>query len=401
MVSKQTLLSALTLGASLTLTQPAVGQFTFLNIGHTNDSNTGVGVMAVGVAVSGNVACLAMAGGGLYVYDVSDPADPRNIARTNNGPAEAVAMAGHYAYACVNTGIRSYDVSDPTHPVCLGQTNHTWGDAYRIYVTGDYAYTTGEYQGLRLYNVSDPAHLLYVGQIPGPRIYDAVIRDNYAYVVGIFESSGFSGLRIYDLSDPANPVLIGQNTNQLNPGAIAVSGNYALMPAYMTPGGGLRLCDISDPRNPVIVTQNTNSVFVGTQNSVVVSGNYAITSDPFLQMFDISDFVGLSMVAQLSSFPYRHRDIAVAGNYLYAATGADGFRTYLLFPQLAVAPSTNNSVALSWPVAPAPGFGLQFDPTPLADTWSDVTNQPAVTSNRNLLNLPASAASRFFRLRSP
>ncbi len=118
-------------------------------------------------------------------------------------------------------------------------------------------------------------------------------------------------------------------------------------------------------------------------------------------MFDISDPLGLSRVAQLSSFRYIHRDIAVAGNYLYAATGPFGLRTSLLFPQLAIAPTTNNSIALSWPVPAAPGFGLQCNPTPVSDTWSDVTNEPAITRNCNLLNLPASAATQFYRLRSP
>ena len=107
---------------------------------------------------------------------------------------------------------------------------------------------------------------------------------------------------------------------------------------------------------------------------------------------DILSFALRVVPSSISPFlpgPFRSWDIALAGNYLYAATGGDGLRTYLIFPQLAIAPTATNTIVLSWPLPPAPGFGLQSSPNLASGSWSEVTNAPVLTNNRNLVVLLA------------
>ena len=72
-----------------------------------------------------------------------------------------------------------------------------------------------------------------------------------------------------------------------------------------------------------------------------------------------------------------------------------------IFTMSMSASETNNQVVVSWPVAPT-GFQLQsagsFNP-PVS--WATVTNAVTITTNQNLVSLPVSGGSQFFRLIRP
>src|ERR671912_147146 len=54
---------------------------------------------ALGVAVSGNYACVADGGAGLQVIDVSNPANPQRVGGYDTGLfSEGVGISGNYAY---------------------------------------------------------------------------------------------------------------------------------------------------------------------------------------------------------------------------------------------------------------------------------------------------------------
>src|SRR5207249_807820 len=98
---------------------------------------------AQSVAVSGNRVCTANYGGGLCIYDISNPTNLAFIACTgtnNNGRAMDVTMSGNYVYlAKDNEGLRVYDISDASNPVNVG-TLRTAGPAYGVTVSDHYAY---------------------------------------------------------------------------------------------------------------------------------------------------------------------------------------------------------------------------------------------------------------------
>lgn len=138
-------------------------------------------------------------GGGLRVIDISDPRNPRAVARR-----ATVALSVHVSgnYACVtniNDGIAVIDVSIPRNPKVMGSfdTEYAWG----VYVSGHYAYVADQ-KGLLVIDISDPKNLREVGSIDTHGAYQIQVLGGYAYVVS-------DGLHIVDVSDPANPREIG------------------------------------------------------------------------------------------------------------------------------------------------------------------------------------------------
>jgi len=60
---------------------------------------------AEGVAVEGSYAYVAAGTGGLYIFDVSDPADPQRVGGcATPGWAHRVAVSGNYAYVADDFG---------------------------------------------------------------------------------------------------------------------------------------------------------------------------------------------------------------------------------------------------------------------------------------------------------
>ena len=105
-----------------------------------------------------------VAGGDLFVVDVSDPAAPVEAAVYNTpGWATNVTVAsgasGTYAYvADLDGGVRILNVSDPEAPAEVG-FYRTPGGAVDVAVAGGYAYVADSYGGLAIL------------RFPLPRVY--------------------------------------------------------------------------------------------------------------------------------------------------------------------------------------------------------------------------------------
>src|SRR5262245_36527635 len=73
---------------------------------------------AVGVAISGDLVCVADRTSGLQVIDVANPASPRIVGTVDTpGDASDVAISGRYAYvADESSGLQIVDLIDPASP---------------------------------------------------------------------------------------------------------------------------------------------------------------------------------------------------------------------------------------------------------------------------------------------
>ncbi|MDB6112507.1 MAG: hypothetical protein JWR69_4257 [Pedosphaera sp.] len=80
---------------------------------------------------------------------------------------------------------------------------------------------------------------------------------------------------------------------------------------------------------------------------------------------------------------------------------ADAFVVRIDAARFAIAPISTGQVQLSWPILPA-GFHLQTNGNVrLTNGWSAVTNTPVLGGDLYLVNLAATKASNFFRLKKP
>jgi hypothetical protein len=108
--------------------------------------------------VVGSTVYVTDARGGLYIFDVTDPAHPTQVGRYAP-PAftSAVVVAGNLAYvAALSAGLRVVNISDPAHPAEVGSLA-TPGAALSVEVAGNLAYV-GDMGSLHVVDVADPAH---------------------------------------------------------------------------------------------------------------------------------------------------------------------------------------------------------------------------------------------------
>jgi len=105
---------------------------------------------------------------GLYIVDVSDPAQPALIfADRMSLPESSIHVAGDLAYIGDNfhSAFSVYDVSDPTLPVAVSWAD---GGGRAIRVQDGFAYSAGR-RGLSVHDLEDPLLPVLLGGYPGER----------------------------------------------------------------------------------------------------------------------------------------------------------------------------------------------------------------------------------------
>jgi len=267
------------------------------------------------LVVSGTHAYVAADTAGLAVIDVADPANPHVVGTCDTpGTAWDVALSGSYAYvADYDGGLRVIDVSSAAAPTEAGYLAMTY--PFRVTVSGSYAYVSGYPGWVRVISLSDPAAPNQVGSYNSDGYpYGVVVTAGYAYVC-----DASRGLVVLDLTDPVVPVEVGIWNPVGYPNSIAAAGGYA----YAADGGdGLSVLDVSDPSAPELVASGD---LPGTRD-VAVAGGYAYALDTWrLTVMDLSSPGAPVTVGQLSGIS-EALAVAVAGDYAYVASAADGLR---------------------------------------------------------------------------
>jgi len=367
-------------------------------LAQTNPVSVGqaTNLLGVCIAVSGHYAYVGGggAGGGLYIYDVSNPAAPIRMSSTNSSYVTGIAVRGAYAYlACGYDGLRIYDVSNPTNPLNIGHAVKLFGgtnaDSWAVTVSGNYAYLACDFGGLGIFDISDPSHPIDVGVSSpmdgGKR--GVAVQGNYCYVAG-------DGLEVFDISDPAHAFIVGE-VSRPSANAVALSDHFA----YLGNFGGFWIVDISNPASPFEVTNVYNAT--GWATSVAVSGNYVYLAkgSDGLRIYDVSNPL---IPREAGSAPALNSGgISVSGSYAFLAEGNDGLRIYSLGtpspPPLRINTAGANALILSWPT-PTPSFALQQNPELQTTNWVALTNTPSTVGSQNQIAVPSPAAMMFYRL---
>jgi hypothetical protein len=314
------------------------------------------------VAVSGKHAYLA--GDGLEVIDISNPAKPQRVGGYDtNGWASGMVVSGSHAYVAdrgvwdgtshTGGGLVVVDVSDPAHPQQVGGCE-TGGEAWDVAVSGNYACVadSGVWEdatnhvggGLVVLDISNSANPQRVGGCDtGGFAYGVAVSGHYAYVAD-FDA----GFQVIDISNPTKPQRVGSRAGCAKD--VAVSGNYA----YVVGGDGLEVIDVTDPTNPKLF----HSQWILGSERVWISGGYAFVACyvapggsfvPSLSVIDIADPAGSKHVG---SYPTGTGTwgVAVSGNYAYVADG-DGLTVIDISPANPQRVGGCDTIGESWAVA--------------------------------------------------
>ncbi|HEY7062450.1 MAG TPA: hypothetical protein VII06_13305 [Chloroflexota bacterium] len=268
----------------------------------------------------------------LLTLDVTDPArmQPVGERQSVNGLVYGLVADEQYAYAAVaENGLAVLllgGAAAETAPVdyrLLSDTPGLYLAAPAVARDGRYAYVAAG-RSLRVLDLREPTQPALVGVAELPTIGQGVaVSGQYAYV-----PAGDYGLLIVDVSDPAAPRLVASQiltefAHRIASSAlaVAVAGQFA----YVAAGsGGMQIVDVSAPTSPRVV-----GVYGAPEQTtaVAVAGPYAYVADyaDSLHVVDVSDPARPHVVATYDP-PSAVRGLAVADGRAYLATGRCGLR---------------------------------------------------------------------------
>lgn len=209
-------------------------------LGRTESLTNGV----VSIAVAGNYAHVVLQYYGLCTVDISDPSRPVRRGCYQDNRFTSVAADGHYAYVGGSGFLAVLDVSNPDAPVLRSQYQSGYYDIKDIVVSGEYVYTTAMYS-FRVFRRQDPYTPTLVSTYALPGWGDAlVLRDNLAYI-----ADNHKGIRILNVADPTRPVELGYHDTPGFTFHLDVAGDYIYAADY---SGGLFVFRFVPPSTAVI-----------------------------------------------------------------------------------------------------------------------------------------------------
>jgi len=205
-------------------------------------------------------------GGGMMVYDVSDPANPLYIYQFFLDGINDVFVQGNFAYlASKHSGMIIYDVEDPTQPVLIGfLAGNYWGNS--IWVNGTTAYL-GASQGIKIIDITDNSSPQEISSI------NANIKKLHFDDEKVFALVNYGGVMIVDVSTPSNPTVVGEiGVDNFNlPSNIIAGGNLLFIC-----DGGLKIFDVS---NPSVVNKLSQYVTGSYTSDIKVRDNFVFLTD--------------------------------------------------------------------------------------------------------------------------
>lgn len=217
-------------------------------------------------------------------------------------------------------GLYAYDVSDPANPALLDQETSLW--PLHLVANGDYLYADLASAGqLAVYDIADPSNISVVTTVPavGANFYDLEIRGSRLYASVEYQVQSF------DISNPALPVpgaAISPSGSFLHVAAfyeIAVSGSdvFLMFRNDVAPFEvGLISFDFSDPANPA-QTGHLIDPLLGARD-LYVDGSLAYLENETLTTLDISNPASPTIVAALADpLPLGGPDIDIRDGMLY------------------------------------------------------------------------------------
>ncbi len=189
------------------------------------------------------VACYT---GGIRAIDVSTPSVPVDVGGyipVSSGDANGLAISNDLLFVAVASGgLDVYNISTLSSPVFISNIDLD-GYAKKVEVKDNYAYVACDLGGLQIVDFSDPTNMTRVAWVGDNTRYHGVdIQDNYVFVTG---KSGMSDymLHIYSIADPADPIPAGVYLLPYTGQDVFVSGNYAYVMASTSGVLSLQIAD--------------------------------------------------------------------------------------------------------------------------------------------------------------
>jgi YVTN family beta-propeller protein len=245
----------------------------------------------------------APGGGGIDVYNLSNPSSPVRLLRKQDSSTASIREPHGFGFSYHNgqrlwicqaiNGIDIWDLTNVLNPVRIknlalsGITNGVdYAGVWWCSLQAPYVYVSGNNSGLYIINMSDPANPTVVKNIPISQLGGFSIGANQ--VIGnmlilasnaqsSISASQFGGRYTFmDIADPANPVMIktyGASGNFPNGYASLANGNKLLIGGV---SDNFQMLNIADPANVTLTTllsvPGAPGGYVNVQDNFAFSG---------------------------------------------------------------------------------------------------------------------------------
>lgn len=191
---------------------------------------------------------------GLRIFDIgSDPTKPEMVwEASNTAGSHDVAVIRNRLYDFHGTDATYiYDITDPVDPRLLGEVRSEGTFHHSGWVTedDDYLFICDEtapdpLPDVTIWDIRDPGNPLMVGEISDStaRVHNLYIVNDLAYV-----SYYAAGFRIYDISNPREPLMLDQFNTNLNGGDGIGNGFLGAFGVYpFSPSGNIFVSDMDN-----------------------------------------------------------------------------------------------------------------------------------------------------------
>ncbi len=241
------------------------------------------------------------------------------IAGQIGGPVSAIAADSSLMYLGVGFRLHVYDVSDPASPREVGSTNAFGDFVSDIAIAGSRAYVTAGRSGLHIIDTADASNPRTIGRWDSPGSAESVT------VVGAraYVADGYSGVSIIDISDPRTPALRSTFFDTYFAFDVAVDGGHAFIAGA---GAGLLVADINDPANPRTVAVIDTP---GYARAIALSATTLYLADEWggVRIVSVSDPVRPREIGSIAVQGWA-LDVTAAKSIIQVAAGSSGFHVY-------------------------------------------------------------------------
>ena len=229
--------------------------------------------------VSGARAFVACGSAGLQVADLTDPAGPV-AGRSYGSGARAAFVSGQFAYVAAGAnGFQLFDVSSTSAPDPVGTVTTNLAGASSIWVSGDYAYVGDDATGLNVVKVSNPSSPQWLTNVST----GSPVRGIVSVGVAALAVATDAGLEIAGIDKPSAPGLFPVDATAAPAIGLAYSANYVFVASATN---GLRAFNVTNPVSP----QPFGTAAISSANGVDVSGRYVyVATDDALVVLDAGD----------------------------------------------------------------------------------------------------------------
>lgn len=208
--------------------------------------------------------------GGLFLFDVSDPAilvqlTYLNLEGIDNVLHTRIYRANDKMYALFSGGFHfitgepsdlfgAVDITDPKNPFFVSKMNTGISGTEGITIKGNYAFLGGFASTIfSVIDLSDPANMEIVKTLDEPHYCQMVSEigdDGILYAAlwgGLYSDKG--GLAAFDVSDPMNIHELSHvfNKDMAKANRVNIQGDYVFMPLEFENGGGVAIVDRTNP----------------------------------------------------------------------------------------------------------------------------------------------------------